>query len=179
MENKYLKNFFYFFCIFSNYIVLLVKEVFNLSKKEVKTLESNETITIKQFDAYIKKVLVNELKDKIKSRKNRAKHTVNFAELTKSERDKLISEDVYGFDLFQETITTALFDATIHDELLHRALMELKQCNREIILMKYWGDLTDTEIGLALSMSQQMVNYYRNRSLKLLKNIIEEMRKND
>lgn len=63
--------------------------------------------------------------------------------------------------------------------MVHKALLTLNKNNLEIILLKYWGDMTDKEIGQALSMSRKMVNVYRNRSLKHLKKLLEEMREDD
>ena len=51
--------------------------------------------------------------------------------------------------------------------------------NCEMLLLKYWGEMTDLEIGRAINMSQQMVSYHRGRSLKRLKTVIEEMMRDD
>ena len=79
-------------------------------------------------------------------------------------------------DIFSEKLTTRLFDAVIHDELLYEALLSIKPNIRELLILKYWGDLSDSEVGQAMSMSQQMVNYNKNKALRNLKKIIEEMR---
>lgn len=138
---------------------------------------SKEEIVIIKFDACVTKGLENELKYRKRSRTNLAKRVVNFSEMSKADEKKLYLEDEY--EVFRETITTSLFDATIHDELLHKALLSLKEKNREIILLKYWGELTDFEIGQAMSMSRQMVQYHRNCALKLLKKKIEGMKRDD
>ena len=39
--------------------------------------------------------------------------------------------------------------------------------------------MTDEEVGVALCMSRKMVNYYRNKALLHLKEIIGEIRKNE
>lgn len=140
---------------------------------------SNEEILTRKFNSFITKALENELLYRKRGRKNQAKRVVNFSELKKEDENKLYFEDEYDCECFQETITTSMLDATIHDELLHKALLSLKKNNLEIIILKYWGELTDLEIGRALSMSQQMVHYHRNQSLELLKIIIEELRKDD
>ncbi len=132
-----------------------------------------------KFDACVTKAFEHELKYRKRCRANQAKRVVNFSEMSKADEKQLYSEDEYAFEKFCETIATSLFDATIHDELLHKALLALNKNNREIILLKYWGEMTDYEIGQALSMSRKMVNVYKNRSLNLLKIMLEELRRND
>ena len=141
-------------------------------------LFKEEIDTIK-FDACVKKALEHELKYRKRSKANQSKIVVNFSDLSQTDENQLYVEDEYEFERFRETIATSLFDATIHDELLHKALLTLNKNNLEIILLKYWGDMTDKEIGQALSMSRKMVNVYRNRSLKHLKKLLEEMREDD
>ena len=140
---------------------------------------THDEIEVIKFKSCVIKALKNELKYRKRNRKNFAKRVVNFSDLSKADEEKLCCEDEYQVELFRETITTSLFDAVIHDEQLHKALLSLQDNNREIILLKYWGDMTDTEIGQALSMSQQMVNYNRNKTLKLLRVLMEELKDND
>ncbi len=140
---------------------------------------TRDEMEVIKFNSCVIKALKNELKYRKRSKKNRAKRFVNFSDLSKADEEKLCCNDEYEVELFKETITTTLFDAVIHNEMLHKALMSLKDSNREIILLKYWGDMTDSEIGQALAMSQQMVNYNRNKTLKALKILIEELKEYD
>lgn len=140
---------------------------------------SKEEIWMRKFDACVKKALIQELKYRKRNMKNHRNHFVNFSELSCLEEQRLYFEDTYSVEYFQKTVETKLFDAVICNELLYEALQLLTPSNREILLLKYWGKMTDLEIGRTLSMSQQMVNYNRNKSLKLLKTMIEEMMQND
>ena len=99
--------------------------------------------------------------------------------MNKEERDKLCTFDVYPSDEFREKLTTRIFDAEIHNELLYQALLSIKPITRELIVLKYWGEMTDNEIGEVLSMSRKMVNYYKRKALINLKEIIEELNKNE
>ena len=97
--------------------------------------------------------------------------------MSKAEESKLFYTDNYPSDNFSEKLTTRLFDAVIHDELLCEALLLIKPNVRELLILKYWGDLTDSEVGQAMRMSQQMVNYNKNKALGNLRKIIEELRR--
>lgn len=153
-----------------------------MGEKIIRPLKGGENMNskddeINKFDSCVKKVLSKEVKYRIRSMKNHQKYYVNFSELDKTDEEKLFYTDSHPSDKFSEKITTRLFDAVIHDELLYEALLSIKPNIRELLILKYWGDLTDYEVGQAMSMSQQMVNYNKNRALRNLRKIIEEMRK--
>ena len=138
---------------------------------------NSEIAEVNKFDSCVKQALNKELKYQIRSMKNRQKHYINISELSKIDEAKLFYTDIYPSDIFSEKLTTRFFDAVIHDELLYEALLSIKPNIRELLILKYWGDLSDSEVGQAMSMSQQMVNYNKNKALRNLKKIIEEMRK--
>lgn len=138
---------------------------------------NSEIAEVNKFDSCVKQALNKELKYRIRSMKNRQKHYINISELSKIDEAKLFYTDIYPSDIFSEKLTTRLFDAVIHDELLYEALLSIKPNIRELLILKYWGDLSDSEVGQAMSMSQQVVNYNKNKALRNLKKIIEEMRK--
>ena len=134
----------------------------------------------KKFDAYIKKSISNCLKDYIRTTKNYHTHYLSFSELSEYDLNSATSyRDTYPSEMFCENIKTRLFDAAIHDELLYSALMQISQDTRKILLLKFWGDLSDKEVGQAMCMSRQMVCYNKNKALKMLKKIIEELRKDE
>ena len=138
-----------------------------------------KNIEVKQFDACVKVYLRKELLYRIRTLNNYKKHYISISELSKNEQDKLYYIDSYPSDDFHKKITTRLFDTVIHDELLYQALLSIKPIIRELIILKYWGEMTDEEVGVALCMSRKMVNYYRNKALLHLKEIIGEIRKNE
>lgn len=137
----------------------------------------HEIAEMNKFDACVKKTLVNELKYRLRSMKKDRERYVNISELSQKDINQLSYADTYPSDIFSEKQTTRLFDTVIHNELLYEALMSIKPNIRKIILLKYWGDLTDFEVGQAMSMSQQMVNYNKNKALRKLRKIIEGLRK--
>lgn len=136
----------------------------------------HEIAEMNKFDACVKKTLVNELKYRLRSMKKDRERYVNISELSQKDINQLSYADTYPSDIFSEKLTTRLFDTVIHDELLYEALMSIKPNIRELIILKYWGDLTDIEVGQVISMSQQMVNYNKNNALRKLRKIIEELR---
>lgn len=134
---------------------------------------------ISKFDTYIKKSLVNELKTSVKEDKGKQKRYVNFSELSQAEHNKLCCLDDYPSDVFEESIKTRLFDVVIHNELLYEALLSIKPLSRDLILLKYWGDMTDVEVGQHLNMSKASVNKHKLRTLSKLKEVMEELKENE
>ena len=74
---------------------------------------------INKFDSCVKQALNKELKYRLRSIKNYRKHYVNISELSKADESKLFYMDDYPSDNFSEKLTTRLFDAVIHDELMY------------------------------------------------------------
>lgn len=112
--------------------------------------------------------------DYVRSDKLKQKKYVNFSQLTNREQNELFVFDEYPSELFEEKISTQLFDAIIHNELLYEALLSIKPRSRELIILKFWGDMTDVEIGQVLNMNKGAVNKQKLRILKKLKTLMEE-----
>ena len=131
---------------------------------------------VSKFDSYIKKSLKNEKVNYLCSEKAIQKKQVNFSDLNNKERNSLFCCDEYPSELFEEKISTRLFDAFIHDELLYEALLLIKPKFRELIVLKYWGDMTDCEVGQVLNLSKGTVNKNKRKTLQKLKELMEEMK---
>ena len=136
----------------------------------------SEYIEINKFDSCVKDALKKELKYRIRSMKNHQKRCVNISELSKSEEAKLCCTDEYPSEVFSEILTTRLFDAVIHDELLYEALLTIKPHMRELLLLKFWGSFTDEQVGNILNMNRAAITRSKNNALSKLKRIMEEMR---
>lgn len=53
--------------------------------------------------------------------------------------------------------------------MLNEYLKELNHLDRRIIILYYWWGYRDTEIGEIINLSQQLVNYRRNKVIKQLR----------
>ena len=142
-------------------------------------MSDHEMVCVIQFDAYMKTAFQNTKAYYFRRMSRVREKEVNFSDMSKSEESQLSCLDQYEVENFSRVINTAVFDAIIHSELLYGALMELSPDNREIVLLKYWRNMSDKDIGIKMSMSQQMVNYHRHKALYNLKKLIREMNEND
>ena len=130
---------------------------------------------INQFDSCVKNALNKELKYRLRTIKNLQKNYVNISELSCTEQEKLNYNDEYPSDAFGAKLTTRLFEAVVHDELLYEALLSIRPKTRELILLKFWGELTDVEIGRVMNMKRDNVTKTKIRALKRLKEFMEGM----
>lgn len=137
----------------------------------------SECDVVNQFDACVKKYLTRELKFRTRTMQRQMKKQISISDLSNSDLSSLAYLDKYPSELFSEKLVTRLFDVVIHDELLYDALLSIKPKSRELIILKYWGDLTDVEVGQVLNMNKASVNKNKIRTLQKLRKRIEELKK--
>lgn len=139
-------------------------------------MRSSNTETGKEyaFDAYCKKVLRNEARDQYAKIKRRREHETVFSELSASELGQLYTFDTYfeEFFLFEIDETTA---AIITDRNLATALYSLDEQKRQIVILSYFLQLSDREIGERIDLRRGTVQYQRSRALAQLRKKLLEM----
>lgn len=99
----------------------------------------------KQFDSFCRTLLKNEMIDYERARNYRLKHEISFAELTQEELDKLNTVDEYIAEA--EIFRVFEYDIEVKDEILVEALNCLSEKKRNVILLSFFLDMTDTEIA--------------------------------
>lgn len=124
------------------------------------------------FDCYCKRLLRNEMRDYYKEIRRRRKHEVSFSELTAKELEQLSACDTYFADS-QYIFNVLGNDILVHDETIAEALNSLPENKRDIILLSYFLDMSDGEIGEQLNMVRSTVQYRRTIILRELKKFME------
>ena len=124
-----------------------------------------------KFDSYCKKVLKNAAIDCYREiRKHRQRESF-FSELSKKEWNQLFMEDKYNLETFNFKVRE--YDIEVKDALLAEALKILSEKKREVVLMAYYLDMSDTDIARLLDLRQSTIHYHRMSSLKALKEYLE------
>lgn len=123
------------------------------------------------FDAFCKRLLKNENIDAIREEERLGQCEVNFSGLTAKERRQLYYIDAYAperrvFDLLGAEVEIINGD-------LVRALVQLSDEQRTIILLYYLLDLPDTEIAGLLDLPRYAVQRRRISAIKQLQKIME------
>lgn len=123
------------------------------------------------FDSFCKKVLKHEARDNYDELKRQRDREVSFSDLSAKEMDQLYTEDKY---FVTEQIFNVLgLDVIVTDDVVAEALQSLSEHKRDIILLSYFLELSDREIGDKLNMMRSTVQYQRASTLQQLKNFME------
>lgn len=142
-------------------------------------MKNSEKIILEQFDSLVSKVFRDEKKYYGRNKGKYNERNIMFSDLPKNKMQMLYAEDEYFKDEKVAKMSVAEFDADITNELLYEAMKRLKQKSQNVIILKYWYEMTDDEIGKILNLKRTTVNYNKNAALRKLKIIIEEMIEND
>jgi len=124
------------------------------------------------FDSFCKTVLRNDVRDYYDQVKRSRGKEISFSELSTHELDQLYTTDKYFAT--EQTFDVLGRNIIVYDETIASALRTLPEQNRDIILLYYFLELSDGEIGRKLSMIRSTVQYKRASALQQLKKIMEE-----
>lgn len=123
------------------------------------------------FDCFCKKILKHEARDYYDELKRQRSRETTFSDLSAKEMDQLYTVDKY---FATERIFNVLgLDIVVVDDVIAEALKSLSERKRDIILLSYFLELSDREIGDKLNMLRSTVQYQRTSTLQQLKKIME------
>ena len=125
-----------------------------------------------QYDALAKKTLVGEAKSYRRTLAKRAAREVTFSDLSESELAQLFTTDEYESDYYRFQVSG--FDVLVKNELLAEALNALPERKRDIVLLSYFLDMSDAEIGELLNVVRTTVSGTGNPRLRKSNSIWRE-----
>lgn len=122
------------------------------------------------FDAFCKKVLRNEARDYLDELARRRNREISFSDLPVEVMEQFSTCDLY----FVEDKTFGVLDYAVYieNDELAKAIAALPPDKRDVILLSYFLELSDNEIGKLLNMVRSSVAYRRTSTLKLLKELM-------
>ena len=127
----------------------------------------------KQFDSFCKTLLKNEVIDYERARSYRLKYEISFSELTQEELNRMSTMDEYIVE--SEIFHVLDYDVEVKDELIGEALKCLPEKKRNVILLSFFMDMTDTEIAKHMNLVRSTIHHHRISSLQALKEILERL----
>ena len=131
----------------------------------------NEKDKLRMFDSFCKKVLTNEVRNYHREMERLREKEVSILELSAQELGQLATTDIY---FSTEQIFNVLgLDVIVNSECIATALNNLPQQKRDIILLSYFLELSDAEIGKRLNLIRSTVQYQRTSTLRELKKFME------
>ena len=135
-------------------------------------LSSSDKKTIQhQYDALAKKTLKGAAKNYQIELAKRAAREVTFSDLSESELAQLFTTDEYESDFFRFQVSG--FDVFVKNELLAEALNALPEKKRDIVLLSYFLDMSDAEIGELLNVVRTTVFRHSKNALAKSKQYLE------
>lgn len=131
-----------------------------LSPSQMKTVRH-------QFDSICRKVLRDESRNYKKQLVRRAEKEISLSELSEAELGQIYAMDDYPSD---STFFDVLeYRVAVKDDRLAEALAALPGKKRDVILLSYFLDMTDTEIAEKLKVVGSTIHRRRTSSLEELK----------
>lgn len=171
---KFSKNIYKKFGSFVNLTVIVVKgEQQSHHPKGGENVKPNNHEQCKQhaFDSFCKKILKHEARDYYDELKRQRSRETTFSDLSVKEMEQLYTVDKY---FVTEQIFNVLgLDVIVTDGVITEALQSLPEHKRDIILLSYFLELSDREIGDKLNMLRSTVQYQRAKTLQQLKKFME------
>lgn len=123
-----------------------------------------------RFDSFCKKVLREESRS-IKRKMQREKNLL-LNVIANLNREDLFVYEKYPSDFHQFNVERHLIE--IENDQLARALKTLSGKKQNIILLAYFLDMTDREIANNLQIPKSSIQFYRQKSLNVLKQKMEK-----
>lgn len=127
----------------------------------------------KSFDSFCKRVLKNHARNIYKRRRMIRQNELNIFS-TDIIKDINLSFTP-NYSIYREVFNVCDTEICVTDYFLIQCLKELPKNKREIVLLYYFLEMTDEEIATKLDSVRQTVQYQRNTSLKLMREIIESL----
>ena len=123
------------------------------------------------FDSFCKKVLKNDVRNFYSEMKRLRDNEVSFSETSEREFAQLSTMDKYFAT--EQAFNVSGYDIIVNDESIAEALRSLPERKRDIILLYYFLELSDAEIGKKLNLIRSTVQYQRTGALRELRKIME------
>lgn len=133
---------------------------------------SFQTTIENQFDYICKQTMEDERKDYFKQLSRLAKHEVSFSEISDYLVSQFATTDSYSTD-FQIFMLNGIFIG-IENDLLSEALRDLPSNKRDILLLFYFMNMSDSEIADMLKLNCSTVYRHRTSGLAMMKKFMEE-----
>lgn len=138
--------------------------------KGKSSFESEEIIQI-VFDSFCKRVLKNAAIDCFREIKKHREREQFFSELTEKEWQQIYMEDEYKLD--SHVFQVVGQEVEVKNFLIAKALKYLPEKKRNVILMYYYLEMTESEIAEQMDLGQSTINYHRMNSLKEMEEFLE------
>ena len=137
------------------------------------TLEQFHTYQEQTFDSFLSKLVKNESKNAKKEISRRAEREISMSQLMQGELTRISISDEYSLE--KMTFYVSGNEVTVNDILLGQAIAALPPNRRDVILLSYFLNKHDPQIGALLNLTPNAIRYRREKTLQRLKDILEAL----
>lgn len=138
------------------------------------TREQFYTYQEQTLDSFIKTVAKNKSIDILREYARQADRETPLSELSPSDIGKSASV-TDSYRLYSRPYRVCNYVIQISDPIIGEVLQYLTPQRREVILLYYFLDYNDAEIGRLLRIDNTTAKYRRRSALKQLKKLVEDM----
>ncbi|EHJ02251.1 Sigma-70 region 4 type 2 [Clostridium sp. DL-VIII] len=125
-----------------------------------------------QFDCLTKKVIKYEKSKYYRDISRHWKNEISFSDLLEVELDGFHRIDTYPIEY--TTFNVFGMEVLIMDEQLSKVLKVLPEKKRNIILLSYFMDMSDSEIGRLMNLVRSTIYRHRTSTLNEIKKLYKE-----
>ena len=137
------------------------------------TLEQFHTYQEQTFDSFLSKLVKNESKNAKKEISRRAEREISMSQLMQGELTRISISDEYSLE--KMTFYVSGNEVTVNDILLGQAIAALPPNRRDVILLSYFLNKNDPQIGALLNLTPNAIRYRREKTLQRWKEILEAL----
>lgn len=137
------------------------------------TLQEFYTLQEEMFDSFCKTLIRNESINAHKEYALRSQTEISVTDLSIHDQQQLSQEDNYN--AFTTLFIVRGENVYVRDPDLSDALRFLPPKRREVILLSFFLERTDSEISQLLKLSPRAVGYRRKTALEKLREYLEEI----
>ena len=135
---------------------------------------SFQTTIENQFDYICKRAVEDERKNYLIYLSRLSRREVSFSDIGDYLVNQFATTDNYSTDF--QIFTLNGLSVGVENDLLSEALRELPENKREVVLMFYFMDMSDSEIADLLKLNRSTVYRHRTSGLALIKKFMEEFK---
>lgn len=144
---------------------------------EIMQASSFEKAIEAQFDCLVKKVITCEQKKYYRDIFNRKKREITFSDLPEKTLSKFSIMDDYSSNYTAFNVLG--MEVQVLDEQLSKILKILPDKKRNIILLSYFMDMSDSEIGQLMNLVKSTIYRHRTSTLEGIRKMYEERCKDE
>lgn len=130
-----------------------------------------------QFDCKLKRVVKNVIRNYRKELKRRRNREISFCEIPEIIIEQLAVWDEYESDYTAFQVCGV--EIRVLDDGLAQALKSLPEREREIVLMYFFLDMSDMEIGKRFNIDRSSSYRSRRKSLETIRRMLKENTQNE